>query len=154
MVPSLQPPSLNTSQHHDISNRTTRCRPSYAFGLRRANPRASAPSLHHGQYSLGLFLSNPSNWPPINTTNAMTMRQRDVDDDGDNGNGDNDAATHGTATMLRTKNATTPVTTATTTTVKKTADGGDANDDNDNDDVFDDDNPTRMMGSQWAASGR
>jgi hypothetical protein len=39
-------------------------------------------------------------------------------------------------------------------TVKRTADGGNANNDKDNNDVVNDNNLMRMIGSQWAASGR
>ena len=64
------------------------------------------------------------------------------------------AATHGNGDHVDMKKATTPATTGTTTMAKRIGDGGDANDDNNNDDIFDNKNPTRMMGSQWAASGR
>ena len=43
---------------------------------------------------------------------------------------------------------------ATTTTVKRTADGGNADANKENNDVVKDNNLTRMIGSQWAASGR
>ena len=138
---------LITSQHHDISDKTTRCCPSYAFGLSRANPRASAPSPLVFFESLQLATKEHDKCDTDVHKARLTMTETTA-------TATTTAATHGNSNHVNDKKATTPAITGTTTTLKRTADGGNADNDNNNDDVFNDNNPTRMMGSRWAASGR